>query len=412
MRSLLARMFGIERRSATGNETESSQARDLSWLGAAGRLPTISTAVSPEVAQAQLGTFAACISLISASLAGVPIEVLRRSDHDESPEPIADPVTALLNDEPNPAQTAFEVREALLRDLLLGGNAYATLEHDSRGQIVALRPCPAGWVSVEQLATGRLRYRISSPFGPSRVFLAEEVLHVRGPSRDGILGQSPITLANGSVALAVAHSVLARSQADRGFLPILSFETKETELTQEQYDLLKTSLSAALGMMPQGDFPLLLESGMKAERVSSTSQEADFLAARKLALQDVCRIYHIPPSIVGLSERAPFATAEAEARAFVNQALTPWARRLEQALARSLFTPDRRRSISIRHDLDELRLGDIKERYQAYSIGITNGILNPNEVRAVEGWGSRAGGDEYLRPLNMTPAAGSPEEGR
>lgn len=393
---LLERIFGRERRDAVPRH-------DPSWRGAAGYSVPFGTIVTPEAAQAQVGVVFACISLIASSLAGVPIEVFRRRQ-DGAPEHIPDsPLAYLLNIEPIAGATAFEAREGWFRDLLTGGNAYAGIDRDKHGAIIAIRPYPAPWISVELLSSARLRYTVSPPLGGSFRLLADEMLHARGPSRDGVMGQSPIALARGAVALAMSQAGLADSQASRGFVPTLSF-TAPDELSQEQYDRLQSGLSDLLARNRVENRPLVLESSMKPERLSATSQEADFLAARKLGLQDVCRLFAVPPSVVGLADRAPYATAEAEARAFVTHALAPWSNRLEQALARVVFTPRQRQTLFIRHNLDPLRQGDVKSRFDAYAVAVTNGILSANEARAEEGYAPRPGGDDFLRPLNMASA--------
>lgn len=407
----LRRLLGLEKRSADPTGVRLSDPYLASVFG----MPHGSgPLVTPESAQAQVATLFACVNLISSALAGANLEVLER--HSGGLEPVDDPdLLHLLNSEPNEGQTAFEAREMLLRDLLLtgDGNAYARVEHDGRGRLSALRPYPAGWITVERVrTTGRLRYRITNPAGGSQVLIAEEMMHVRGPTRDALLGKGPIALASGAVALVMAQSDVAKTQAERGFLPLLSFQTPG-ELSQDQYDRLRDGLAQMINSMGRRNVPLVAESNMKAERLSATSQEADFMAARKLGLQDIARLYNIPLSTVGLAERAPYATAEAEARAFVNHALRPWAKRLEQALVRAVFSPERRRRIVIKHDLDELSLGDIEDRFKAYAVAVTNSILCPDEVRDVEGWGPRPDGrgKEFIRPLNMAVASAPPAGG-
>lgn len=359
---------------------------------------------SPEAAHAELAVAHRCTQLIAETLASVPLHLFR--DTAGVRERAGDhPLYRVLHDDANPHLTAFEAREMLLRSVLMFGNAVAEIERNGRGQVVALTPIPFGCVTVESLADRSLRYRISEPGRPSRVLLDSEVLHVRYASPDGVLGKSPLELTGGVVALAMRQARTARVQAERGLVPPGAFGLGEDvkALSEPAFQRLKSQLEAMMRSFADTGKPLVLEGGMKWQPMGSSAADAQFVEARRLGLQDVARIYGVPASVVGLSDRPTYGSVEQEHRALVSQCLAPHARRLESAMMRALLTGEGRRSHLIEHDLAGLLRGDLPTRYSAYATGITNGFMSPNEARRIENLPPREGGDEFLRPLNMQP---------
>ena len=118
-----------------------------------------------------------------------------------------------MHDATNNFQTSFEFRELLIRNLDLYGNAFAGIERNGRGEVIALYPFAPRTVAVQRLSNGRLRYKISNELGGTQVLLAEEMLHVPGPSRDGVVGLSPISIARGALTLALAQEQTANTLA-------------------------------------------------------------------------------------------------------------------------------------------------------------------------------------------------------
>lgn len=362
--------------------------------------------VSPDGAQSSLAVAFRCITLISEALATVPLHLFRRLDDGGRERASNVRLYDVLHDGPNPRLTAFEGRELLVRSVLEAGNGYALIERDGRGAVVGLHPLAPHTIGVERLRSGRLRYRHSEPAGGTNVYLEEEMLHLRYASRDGLMGVSPLAWARQSVGLAVDQANLADAQVRRGFAPTGVFET-EGELSQQQYDRLRSGLSGAFSQALDGSFPLVLEGGTKFSGVSPSAQAADFIAARRLSYGDVARIFGVPLSVLGLSDRPTYGSVEQEHRGLVALCLAPWARRIENAMMRALLTEAGRRTLFIEHDLAGLLRGDLAARYSGYSTGIQWGFLSPNDVRRIENLPPRAGGDDYLRPLNMSPPAGA-----
>ena len=358
---------------------------------------------SPDEALSALAVAGRCVSLIAEGLAAIPLRVHRIMDDGGSELAPTHPLDGLLNSVANDDTTAFRLREGFVRDVAMHGNGFLRQEIDGRGRASALHYLPWGMTGVERLATGRLRYRYTNPYGGLPLVLTQdEVCHARYATRDGVIGVSPLEWSGTAIGLAVAQTGLAQTQVDRGFTPDIAFETGTVFGTGEMADTafrrLKQQISERLGKLSKDGSPLLLEAGLKANTLSASGREAQFHESRMAGLADVARIYGVPLSVVGLGDNASYGSLSEESLALVQNCFTPWARRIETELQRVLLTADGRQRFEIRHDLSGLMRGDMAKRFQVYTAGIQSEILSPNECRRMEGWASRPGGDAYRNP--------------
>lgn len=406
---LLSRLLGRETRSspslpvatpAPGIRSSDPFLADYFGLGRAG-----ARYASPDEAVAALAVASRCVSLIAEALASLPLRVYRYTEDGGRELAPTHPLDSLLNSVANDRASAFTVREGLVRDVAMRGNGYLHQVVDGRGRVAELRYLPWRYVSVERLASKRLRYRVTEPDGGTTILLEDEVVHLRYATRDGIMGVGPLEWAGIAVGLAVAQSELAQEQVDRGFTPDLSFETATAFSSEEAgniaFNRLKRQLSERTAKLRGKGTPLLLESGLTAKPLASSGREAQFHESRITGLEDIARIYGVPLSVVGLGRNASYGSLSEESRALVQNCLAPWARRVETEIMRAALTADGRRRFVIEHDLTGLLRGDQAARFTAYGTGIQWGFLSPNDARRAEGWNSRPGGDEYLTPVNM-----------
>jgi len=360
------------------------------------------TPVSPEAAAGHAVAHR-CISVIAENLASVPL-VLYRKTADGGREPATEhPLYDVLQTQSSPLLTAYEAREALVVSCLLFGNGYAKVERNGRGQVSGLIPIPAGRVSVEQLASGRLRYRVSPiTVSSSETLLQDDVLHLRYrlDRTTGFLGQSPISIAAATFGLALSQQEQAGSAAENAFRPsgILSFPDKLSGAGKE--DIITKFQARLIGSL-KANQPLVLDGGATWSNISFNSKDSEFLASRQLSNLDVCRIFGVPPTAAGIVDQATYSNVEGESRALVQRCLQPWAKRIEQTMNVSLLSPESRKSLFISHDLDQLLHGDLAARYGAYAIGRNGGWLSVNDIRRSEDMSTIKDGDSYAQPLNM-----------
>jgi HK97 family phage portal protein len=355
-----------------------------------------------------LAVAARCIQLRSEILASVPLFLFRRSADGGRTRADDLPLYSVLHDISNPSQSAFEFRELMVRSLDLYGNAYARISWNARGQVIALTPILHADIQVDRLASGRLRYKV---FTGSRteVLLQEEVLHIRASSHDGIMGRSPIAIARGALTLALSHQQSALALSDNALRPagMLSYPQR---LDKQQRDHLRDhATSEYTGVANAGKF-LVLDAGAKYEKLSFSPEDAQFLESRKLANEDVCRIFGVPPTAAGILDKATYSNTEQEARSLVQNSIGPLAGRIEAAMHRCLLTDVGRRSLYVEHDLDGLLRGDVKSRFEAYRLAREIGVYSPNDIRRKENEPPIAEGDEYSSPANWMRLGERPEK--
>lgn len=358
--------------------------------------------VSPSAVLSNLGVAARCVALRSELLSSVPLKLFRRKP-DGDRERISDTqLTDLLERDANPWQTAYEVREYLTRCLDLNGNAFALIERDARGEPVALWPIAPSAVIVEKLPSGKPRYRVSNDRGTTN-YVAEEILHIRGPSPDGgLLGQSPIQIARANLALAMNLNSTAGTLAESGLRPsgVISHPAKLS--AQGLLNLRNVIMLHNAGPGNAGA-PLLLEDGMKWESGAFSAEDAELLESRRLSNEDTARIFNVPGGAVGIRDSVSYGSAQADAHALVQNSLAPLAERVEQALMRCLLTAEERRALFIEHDLSGLLRGDASQRWSTYRTAREIGGLTQNEIRAFENLPRVSDGDDP-QPLKLQTA--------
>jgi HK97 family phage portal protein len=250
---------------------------------------------------------------------------------------------------------------------------------------------------VEKLPSGRLRYRVLGA-----VLLQEEMLHVRGASKDGVLGLSPLQIARGSLALALSQNETAAALVGNGLRPsgVMSYPDR---LSPEVHAKVKASLTERFAGASNAGKVMVVDGGAKFEHLAWSPEDAEFLDNRRLANLDVARIFGCPPTTVGIPDHGTYSNQEQESTALVRNALGPLAARIEGALARCLLTPAQRRTLYIEHDLSALLRGDVKARFEAYRIGREIGALSPNDIRRRENEPPIPDGDTYHQPANWVP---------
>lgn len=349
-----------------------------------------------------------CVNLRSEMLASVGLFVFRRTS--DGGRERADDLSLypVLHDLMNPQMTAYEGREFLIRSLDLHGNAYARIERDNRGQVTALYPLDPGMVSVERLDNGRLRYKHTDARGGLQTYIQDEMLHVRGPSRDGMMGVSAIQFGRGAMSLRVSQAETATALVANGLRPsgVMSFDER---LVGDARVKIREAVADRLQGATNAGQLLIMDGGAKYTPMSWSAEDAEFLASQKLSNEDVARLFGVPPTSVGITDKATYSNTEQEARSLVANCLGPLASRVEAAMLRCLLTEEGRRTLYIEHDLAALLKGDVAARFEAYRIGREIGALSPNDIRRRENETPIPGGDVYHQPANWIALGATPE---
>ena len=368
----------------------------------------------------------ACVMMLTEDVAKLPVSLYRvRADF--SREPVQDHPLAALLEEPNEWQDWLEFAEMVQVGLVLRGNGYAVIIRDWRGKPIKLVPINPDRVALWEAPTGELFYRVT-PFGLHEMaeladlpFLipAADVFHLRGLSVNGLLGASRIALARDAVGLTLAQERQAAQWVGAGSKPsgVLSTDQKLDNATVERLKGRWKELNAGLQNAGKA---AIFEAGLKWTPLSLSAQELEFIAARQFQVQEIARMFRIPPHMIGELSRSTNNNIVQQAQEYVNYTVSGYTRRWKAKLGKTFGLA--RDGIHVAFDLTELVRADITARYNAYRVGIMSGFLKPNEARIDDGRDPDPDGDKLLQPTNMADAgsqstgtapdnAGRPEDG-
>ena len=374
---------------------------ERSTLGVNGwPVPISASAVTPATAQGVSAVYS-CVQAISETTASLPLILFKRNGDDR--ERASDhPLYRVLHDMANPEQTALEFREYMQACVLLRGNAFARIVRGWDGQVRELWPLNPDNVTVQRTSSG-LVYDYTKDGVLTRL-LAHEVLHLRHRlGDDGVLGISPIQAARGVVELAQAENEHGRNTFTNGakLLGVLKFPGR---LKPEQRQAIATSWSSQHSGGANSGRTAILEEGVDFQALSMTLEDSSWLEARKLSVIEMCRLFRVPPSIVGAMEQSNYSNSVEHARQFVTQTLRRHLLMWEQAIAAKCLTDAGRRTYFAEHQVEGLLRGDSVNRAQFYSSGIADGWLKRSEVRKLENLVAIEGIDDAPATGTATPA--------
>lgn len=342
---------------------------------------TAGKAVNERTAM-QTSAVYACVRILSESIAGLPLHIYRRTPDGGKEQIAMHPLFRLLHDEPNREMTSFVFRETLMAHLLLWGNAYAQIIRDGRGYPVSLYPLLPDRMSVDRdPRTEQLVYTYQSDKGQVKLS-RDGILHIPGLGFDGLIGYSPIAMAKNAVGLALATEDYGAAFFANGANPGGVLEHPGV-IKPEQADRLRESWQTQFGGA-NAHKVAVLEEGLKFHQMSIPPEQAQFLETRKFQINEIARIFRVPPHMVGDLEKSSFSNIEQQSLEFVKYTLDPWVVRWEQSLQQALVLPSEKQTILIKFNLDGLLRGDYQSRMQGYSVGIQNGFYSVNDVRGHE----------------------------
>ncbi|MDY4491254.1 MAG: phage portal protein [Candidatus Faecousia sp.] len=358
----------------------------------------------------QMTAVYSCVRILSEAVASLPLNVYRYTDTGGKEKAFDHPLYRLLHDEPNPEMSSFIFRETLMTHLLLWGNAYAQIIRNGKGEVIALYPLMPDRMTVDRDENGRLyyKYRKSNDDAPTMesgvVILApSDVLHVPGLGFDGLVGYSPIAMAKNAIGLAIAAEEYGSKFYANGAAPSGVLEHPGTLKDPAR---VRDSWNSTFGGSSNSHKVAVLEEGMKYTPISISPNEAQFLETRKFQINEIARIFRVPPHMVGDLEKSSFSNIEQQSLEFVKYTLDPWVIRWEQALYRTLLSEEEKKTYFFKFNVEGLLRGDYQSRMQGYATARQNGWMSANDIRELEDLDripAELGGDLYLINGNMLP---------
>jgi HK97 family phage portal protein len=345
-----------------------------------------------------------CVKVLSESVAQLPLILYERTENDGKKRASDHPLYELLHDQANGWTSAFEFRLDMQASLCLHGNAFAFINRVG-GRIAELIQLPADTVSVDvDAVTMEPVYTVTGKDGVRRIYGRQDILHLRTLGNCHI-GASPIRLAREAIGLGLTMERHAGRLFGAGARPSGVFKYAKT-ISKEALERLKKSFNAAHSGAENSGSTLILEDGMDFAPHEFKSVDLQFLELRRHQVAEVARVFRVPLHMLQDLERTTHGNAETMGRQFVALTLLPWLKLWEGAIRRSLLTPDERATYYAEFLVDDLTRADLAARFAAYAQAVTNGILNPNEIRAAENRPPYEGGDEFRLPMNTEAPAG------
>ncbi len=364
----------------------------------------------------------ACVTMLAEDVAKLPWTIMRNADGD-APKEAKDHYLYDLLQEPNGWMDGFELREMMQVGTILRGNAYSIIQRNGRGIPVALIPWNPDrmlqWIS----ATGDIFYRptghnmheqaliraLAPQMVGSGLLPAEDVLHIRGFSLDGLAGVSRISAAREAIALGIAQEQQAARWMGQGAKPS-GMLTTDQKLTPEAAKRLADDFRQNTSGLNNSGKVLVGEQGLKFQPFSMTSADLEFIASRQFQLQEIARIFRIPPHMIGELSRSTNNNIAQMAQEYINFTLTGYTNRIRAKMSKCFGL--RKENLSIEFDYRELTTADQTSRVNNFRVMIMSMMATPNEARVALGMprSDDPEADKLHYPTNMA-ADGSQSTG-
>jgi len=344
------------------------------------------------------------VTQLSQSIASLPLHLYKRQKPKGKEKYTAHPLYNIMHLQPNPEMTAMAFREAQAGQVLMTGTCYSEIERNQTDNIAGLWPLLTGRMEMRRMSNGELIYRYELGDGTHKEFHRDNILRVSGFSHSGLLGYQPIKKATEVVGVALAlQEYFARFFGD-GARPPVALEHPQT-LSQEAQDRIRKNWNAVHQGLSNSQRVAILEEGMQLKVFGVSPDQAQAIDARKFQIDEVARIFNMPPHMLKSLDRATFSNIEEQSIEFVVNSLRPWLVRFEQSYATQLLNAEERSTYFFEHAVNGLLRGDVEKRGVYYATAISNGLMSADEVRELENMNPQPDGqgEVYYVPLNWIP---------
>lgn len=341
----------------------------------------------------------ACVRLKAGAVANMPLHIKRRVSDKVREDASDHSLWSVFHRQPNGWQTPSQFKRMMEAHLMLRGDAYALIVR-SRGSVVELIPLHPDRVECEQSEDLSLSYTYQRKDGRKIKLAQSDVFHLVGLTLDGVHGVSVLTYARETIGLALSMEDHGANTFANGARPS-NVLVHPAKLGKEAQETLRASLDAYRSGGDREGKSLILEEGMKIEKLSMTAEDAQWIESRKFSRGDIAMFFGVPPHMIGDTEKSTSwgSGIEQQSIGFVTytleDSLTTW----EESIGRDLI-PANESDIYARFNRKSLVRGDIKTRKEFYTSMMQWGVYSPNEIRAYEDENPRDGGDVYYQPPN------------
>lgn len=338
-----------------------------------------------------------CTKVLSESIASLPLNIYERMADGDRLLADSHRLYFLLHNQPSKLYTSYTFIEYLVKSICLNGNGYAIINRDRNANIISFTCVNPSEIKIIQ-EYGSLYYNVK---GYDELIPAEDMIHVKNLTNDGILGMSPIQYAAESLGWGIALQTYGNTFFGNGGMPSGTLESDKV-LTTEAVERLRQSWDKAYGGVDNANKVAVLEEGIKFNPVSISNESAQFLSSKQWSISEIARWFRVPPHLIQDLSKSSFNNIEMQSLEFVQYTLTPILKRFEQEFNSKIFKTTERNRFFVEFNVNGLLRGDAKTRADLYTKAIQWGWMSINEVRKKENMNAIPNGDEHLVPLNMT----------
>ncbi|MDE3825179.1 phage portal protein [Sinorhizobium meliloti] len=370
------------------------------WHGVAGVVVTHETAL-------EVPAVWCAVNFIANTIASLPLQVFKKSGEGRDTVE-SDPLYGILHDAPNDELTSFMWRKGMMINVLLRGRGVSFIERNKAGRVMNIWPLDTDKLTIER-KSGRKLYHYDDG-GRKVTYAANEVLDLTFMLKpDGVSHVDPISKLKGAVGLALALDEYARKFFANGGVPPLALygpmpsPAAASRASQDVEKAVRDANAERRNVM-------IMPTGHELKAVGVDPEKSQMVESRRLGIEEIARIYGIPPVFLQDLTHGTFSNTEQQDLALTKHLISQWVKAWEQELNLKLFSA-RNRTKFVEFNLDSLMRGDFRTRMEGYAKGIQNGIYTPDEVRAMENWPSKGGDADKLHiqgatvPLGMQSTA-------
>lgn len=338
----------------------------------------------------------AAIRLLSESVSGLPISVYKKDANGDKTEDTGSPLYTLLKYKPNSYMNKITFFEKIMMDLLCNGNSFVRIVRNGAATPVELLCLDFDNVDI-LIQDNYLFYQVSG----GETYASDDMLHFKLITEDGINGLSPITQNAKAINWGMDVEEFGRKFFTNGASMTGVLETSRS-LSTEAIDRLKNSFNQAYTGVKNSSKTAVLEEGLTFKPISVSAEQAQFLASRTFSIEEVARIFNIPPHLLKDLSRSSFNNIEQQGAEFVIYSLMPYISKIEEEFNLKLFRKNELGKTFVEFNVMGLLRGSVNDRSNFYKSMFGIGVMSINEIRRKENMNAIEGGDEHFMPLNMT----------
>ena len=336
------------------------------------------------------------IRLLSESVSSLPISVYRKENNGDKVEDVNHRIYNLIKFKPNNFQNKITFFEYIMYSILTDGNAYVQIIRDNSANPVQLIPLNPDYVNIF-IKENELFYQMDG----GSVLDSADVLHIKLITDDGIEGLSPIDQCAKAINWSLSMEEFGSTFFKNGAKPSSVLST-DRALSETAIERLKNSFNSSYAKLKSSNSTIILEEGLTFKPISISPEQAQFLASRQFGIEEIARIFNIPPHMLKDLSKSSFNNIEMQSQEYVTYTLMPYLTRIEQEMNLKLFRTNELGKTFVEFNVNGLLRGDVKTRNEAYKTAIQNGYMSINEVRQKENLNSIEGGDQHFIQMNMT----------